>query len=74
MLALGAVRSARVDAGSTLAPPPAPRLAAVAAEVARSRGTLVPVTVRRGDSVLTLTLMPREWSGQGLLGCLLLPA
>lgn len=78
VIALGSLRGTSITIDGSGAPIqiPAPRLEAVAAEVARSHGTALSVTVRRQgvDAPLTLSLTPHEWAGQGLLGCLLLPA
>ncbi|EOD29641.1 hypothetical protein EMIHUDRAFT_45764, partial [Emiliania huxleyi CCMP1516] len=46
-------------------------LRALALLTRRSEGGTIPLLVLRGASPLELTLSPRHWEGQGLLGCLL---
>eukprot|EP01125_Pyxidicula_operculata_P013921 TRINITY_DN4623_c0_g1_i2.p1 TRINITY_DN4623_c0_g1~~TRINITY_DN4623_c0_g1_i2.p1 ORF type:complete len:134 (+),score=13.53 TRINITY_DN4623_c0_g1_i2:285-686(+) len=41
--------------------------------VMNSVGSPIPLTVKRSESILTIYLTPHQWSGQGLLGCHLLP-
>ena len=48
-------------------------LRALALLTRRSEGGTIPLLVLRGASPLELTLSPRHWEGQGLLGCLLHP-
>ncbi|XP_076818398.1 26S proteasome non-ATPase regulatory subunit 9-like [Clavelina lepadiformis] len=41
--------------------------------VQHSKGKAVSVCVKRDDTVVTLTLVPQEWDGRGLLGCNIVP-
>lgn len=46
----------------------------VADVVRYSKGVAVVVVVRRGEDDVRLHLTPKEWSGQGLLGCRITPS
>uniref|UniRef100_T1JB04 HTH CENPB-type domain-containing protein n=1 Tax=Strigamia maritima TaxID=126957 RepID=T1JB04_STRMM len=45
----------------------------ISSVVQHSIGKTVPVTIKRNDIYMHLTLIPNTWSGRGLLGCNLLP-
>jgi len=45
----------------------------IGAVVHHSRGNSVSVQVKRHDKMLRLSLVPHVWSGQGLLGCNIIP-
>nr|XP_058961379.1 26S proteasome non-ATPase regulatory subunit 9-like [Pocillopora verrucosa] len=48
-------------------------LADIASIVQHSKGRPVNVTVERGERTKAITLTPNTWSGQGLLGCHIVP-
>lgn len=49
------------------------QLRAIPGVVRQHLGGEIPVVVRRGEFVENLTLRPRSWGGQGLIGCHLMP-
>lgn len=49
-------------------------MAGVKDVVMNSENRPVEVVVRRDAQIVRLTLVPKKWSGQGLLGCHILPA
>ena len=48
-------------------------LRALARLTQRSEGEIIPLIVQRGGARVSLSLLPRRWSGNGLLGCHLRP-
>ena len=45
----------------------------IGAVVRHSQGSSVSIQVKRHDKMLRLSLVPHVWSGQGLLGCNIIP-
>lgn len=48
-------------------------MSAIAQLVGQSVNQSIEITVRRGEQLVELTLVPRPWGGRGLLGCHLSP-
>ena len=45
----------------------------IASVVKHRENSEIPLVVKRLEKIVSITLVPKTWSGQGLLGCTLLP-
>ncbi|KAN0015454.1 hypothetical protein ACTFIU_008185 [Dictyostelium citrinum] len=48
-------------------------LQSIATIVRNSENKAIPIKLSRGTSVISTSLIPRKWNGQGLIGCLIKP-
>ncbi|KAK5577537.1 hypothetical protein RB653_002480 [Dictyostelium firmibasis] len=48
-------------------------LQSIATIVRNSENKAIPIKLSRGTSTISTSLIPRKWSGQGLIGCLIKP-